>query len=582
MCVFRQGCALHLQRLQAKATATAKAGIPWFGGATWTGRTRRKPIHGGSMAASMPPTVLPAHAAPPLTDFRDLMDPRHAWMNLHRNRIFRIELEKHPRMAWIYCVDQGRHLPTAVHAVPTDRGNLSKAGWVRLRGREPHGCGDRAYMDVLAAPPATGPTSPSLRKPAFASALAVAVASAGAGRSPAKPLPPGHCLPPLGQQLRPAQALAPPAQRGAVLAGAPGQPEGFFRLVLLHLTDHQLAARDRGARARLGQETEAHAFALQFQLAGHVRHRQHLLPHQQADRAWQQPARRIGDGDRAVLDQLLAPEHARYCSQWMFGCDREHELHRAQRLDHVTTAAGALARRADQQVGTAVQQSLPGAGQGLADQPQPGRCLGLTKRGDVRAEQPGRKHRVHRQRQLGLPARRHPAHPQFQLAGRAQQVTALVQQGAASVGRLGARANPVEQLHAQILLQLGNGVGNGRGHLVQSLAGAGKGAAAVDGIQDLQGIEAELEHSNFSMMAVKTIRFSNPGRKRILLSNGETQRLPARPAPSKPSNKEIPSCCRSARALPVAWPSMAGCPRAIPSPSPTTTTRATSASARCG
>ncbi len=140
MCIFRQGCALHLQMLQAKATATAtaKAGIPWVGGAAWTGRTRRKPIHGGSMAASMPPTVLPAHAAPPLTGFRDLMDPRHAWMNLHRNRIFRIEIEKHPRMAWIYCVDQGRHLPTAVHAVPTDRGKLSKAGWVRWRERERH------------------------------------------------------------------------------------------------------------------------------------------------------------------------------------------------------------------------------------------------------------------------------------------------------------------------------------------------------------------------------------------------------------------------------------------------------------
>ncbi|PSD26853.1 hypothetical protein C7E17_24310 [Stenotrophomonas maltophilia] len=38
-----------------------------------------------------------------------------------------------------------------------DRRDLSKAGWVRLRGREPHGCGDRAYMDVLAAAPATGP-----------------------------------------------------------------------------------------------------------------------------------------------------------------------------------------------------------------------------------------------------------------------------------------------------------------------------------------------------------------------------------------------------------------------------------------
>jgi len=30
------------------------------------------------------------------------MDPRHAWMNLHRNRIFRQLNEEHPSMAWIY------------------------------------------------------------------------------------------------------------------------------------------------------------------------------------------------------------------------------------------------------------------------------------------------------------------------------------------------------------------------------------------------------------------------------------------------------------------------------------------------
>uniref|UniRef100_UPI0037367BF8 hypothetical protein n=1 Tax=Stenotrophomonas maltophilia TaxID=40324 RepID=UPI0037367BF8 len=32
-------------------------------------------------------------------------------------------------------------------SAPTNSsGKLSKAGWVRLWGREPHGCGDRAYM----------------------------------------------------------------------------------------------------------------------------------------------------------------------------------------------------------------------------------------------------------------------------------------------------------------------------------------------------------------------------------------------------------------------------------------------------
>ncbi len=41
---------------------------PRDGGAVWVGRTRRKPVPGGSMAPSMAPTALPTHTAPPLTD----------------------------------------------------------------------------------------------------------------------------------------------------------------------------------------------------------------------------------------------------------------------------------------------------------------------------------------------------------------------------------------------------------------------------------------------------------------------------------------------------------------------------------
>ncbi|MEN5184149.1 hypothetical protein ABE466_10090, partial [Stenotrophomonas geniculata] len=41
-------------------------------------------------------------------------------------------------------------------STPTNScGNLSKAGWLRLRGRERHGWRDRGYMDVLAPSPAT-------------------------------------------------------------------------------------------------------------------------------------------------------------------------------------------------------------------------------------------------------------------------------------------------------------------------------------------------------------------------------------------------------------------------------------------
>ena len=48
------------------------------------------------------------------------------------------------------------------------RGKLSKAGWVRLRGCPRHGCRGQAPKDGFTAFPATGPTPPSRRKPAFA------------------------------------------------------------------------------------------------------------------------------------------------------------------------------------------------------------------------------------------------------------------------------------------------------------------------------------------------------------------------------------------------------------------------------
>ncbi|MDF2480240.1 MAG: hypothetical protein K0R79_597 [Stenotrophomonas indicatrix] len=165
-----------------------------LGGAVWASRTRRRPIHGGSMAPSMAPTVLPAHTAPPLTVSRDLVDPRRARMDVPTD--FEI-------IDWISSmhgmdprVDQGRHPPGPRHAIPTNRGNLSKAGWVRLRGRERHGWRDRAYMDVLAASPATGPTPPSRRKPAVAVAVAVLLpwpeGLCGCRAQPGRPTPSAH------------------------------------------------------------------------------------------------------------------------------------------------------------------------------------------------------------------------------------------------------------------------------------------------------------------------------------------------------------------------------------------------------
>ncbi|WP_177177079.1 hypothetical protein [Stenotrophomonas indicatrix] len=61
-----------------------------------------------------------------------LVDPRHAWMDPHRNRIFRQFVEEHPRMAWIYRVDQGRHPPKAGHATPPSHGMPAVAFAVAL------------------------------------------------------------------------------------------------------------------------------------------------------------------------------------------------------------------------------------------------------------------------------------------------------------------------------------------------------------------------------------------------------------------------------------------------------------------
>ncbi len=96
-------------------------------------------------------------------------------------------LTPYPRVAWIYCVDQGRHLPTAAE-ICRRRGGAGCGGVSRMGSRHASGglgrtpnpgpavcagqrtraSGDRGYRDVLAPSPAIGPTSPSRRKPAVA------------------------------------------------------------------------------------------------------------------------------------------------------------------------------------------------------------------------------------------------------------------------------------------------------------------------------------------------------------------------------------------------------------------------------
>ncbi|MBA0272481.1 hypothetical protein D7U77_07510 [Stenotrophomonas maltophilia] len=93
-------------------------------------------------------------------------------MDHHRNRTFRQFIKQHPRMAWIYCrsweiVEGGggaacggvsrmgpRHASGGLGRTPNP--GLAVCAGLRTRAS-----GDRAYMGVLAAAPASGPTPPS-------------------------------------------------------------------------------------------------------------------------------------------------------------------------------------------------------------------------------------------------------------------------------------------------------------------------------------------------------------------------------------------------------------------------------------
>jgi hypothetical protein len=62
-------------------------------------------------------------------------------------------------------------------------------------------------------------------------------------------------------------------------------------------------------------------------------------------------------------------------------------------------------------------------------------------------------------------------------------------------GERHARAVALEQLHAQLLLELADRVRDGGGHLVQARGGGRERAVAVDGVDHLDGFQAELEHA---------------------------------------------------------------------------------------
>ncbi|QGM04124.1 hypothetical protein FEO88_03970 [Stenotrophomonas maltophilia] len=68
-------------------------------------------------------------------------------MHFDSNSKYSIPIVIHPRMAWIYRVDQGRHLPTAA-------GICQRRGGVGRQDRWRHGWRHRAPMEGFTACPA--------------------------------------------------------------------------------------------------------------------------------------------------------------------------------------------------------------------------------------------------------------------------------------------------------------------------------------------------------------------------------------------------------------------------------------------
>ncbi len=92
--------------------------------------------------------------------------------------------------------------------------------------------------------------------------------------------------------------------------------------------------------------------------------------------------------------------------------------------------------------------------------------------------------------------------PCLQFAGGAQQMPALIQQFASGRGQFGAMTATVEQQHVEVFFEFLHGIGDRRRHTVQFVAGGGKAAFAVDGVDDQQCVQGK-SHLRFIPDAFK-------------------------------------------------------------------------------
>ena len=173
----------------------------------------------------------------------------------------------------------------------------------------------------------------------------------------------------------------------------------------------------------------------------------------------------------------------------MVGRYDEHKFEAAHRLDRQQSFWRRIARRTDDQVGPSARQRIPATAQHFHGQADARSGCFPIKILQQREQALGRDEIVDRDAQFGLPTGRNVLDAVLEVGRGAQQMAALTQQRFTGIGQACAMAAAVEQLDAEILLELLDRVGNGRGNTMQFLPRGGEAAVTGDGIQNQQCIQ---------------------------------------------------------------------------------------------
>jgi hypothetical protein len=173
----------------------------------------------------------------------------------------------------------------------------------------------------------------------------------------------------------------------------------------------------------------------------------------------------------------------------------------------------ALGDTVHDEVGLVLQQPFPGAGHRFELQVQPG----LRALCEESAEQCQHRRQwaqvAEHHAQLGLLAHRQLRGVRLQFLGLVQQEAHLVVEGLPCLGEPYPIARAVQQVQAQLALQLGHRRKDRRMRAVQPLGGGLEAAVAHDGVEALQLVEREAGHCRSSLQSASDLCNSNRQRR---------------------------------------------------------------------